>query len=78
MWADTDRGNWAAILVEYNLNTKFSVFASDMYNYGYKHDPAILIDDVTDPFEIHFYNFGGAYKRKFKNCNKLWKTKRWF
>lgn len=63
MWADTDRGNWTAILLEYNLNTKFSVFASDMYNYGYKHDPAILIDDVTDSFEIHFYNFGGAYKK---------------
>lgn len=63
MWADNDRKNWAAILIEYNLNTKFSVFASDMYNYGYKHNPSILIDDITDPFEIHFYNFGGAYKK---------------
>ena len=63
MWADSDRKNWAAILIEYNLNTKFSVFASDMYNYGYKHNPSILIDDITDPFEIHFYNFGGAYKK---------------
>lgn len=63
MWADNDRKNWAAILVEYNLNTKFSVFASDMYNYGYKHDPSILIDDTTDQFDIHFYNFGGAYKK---------------
>ena len=63
MWADTDRKNWVAILLEYNLNSKFSVFASDMYNYGYEHNPSILIDDVTDPFEIHFYNFGGAYKK---------------
>jgi hypothetical protein len=63
MWAENDRKNWAAILVEYNLNTKFSVFASDMYNYGYKHDPTILIDDTTDQFDIHFYNFGGAYKK---------------
>jgi hypothetical protein len=63
MWADNDRKNWAAILVEYNLNTRFSIFASDMYNYGYKHDPSILIDDITDQFDIHFYNFGGAYKK---------------
>ena len=62
LWTETDRRNWAAILIEYNFNTKFSVFASDMYNYGYKHDPTILIDDVTDPFDIHFYNVGGAYK----------------
>jgi hypothetical protein len=63
MWADNDRKNWAAILVEYNLNTRFSIFASDMYNYGYKHDPSKLIDDITDQFDIHFYNFGGAYKK---------------
>ena len=63
MWADNDRNNWVALLLEYNFNSKFSIFASDMYNYGYKHDPTILIDDVTDPFEIHFYNFGGAYKK---------------
>lgn len=63
MWADNDRKNWAAILMEYNLNTKFSVFASDMYNYGYMHEPSILIDEVTDPFKIHFFNFGGSYKK---------------
>lgn len=63
MWADTDRKNWAAILLEYNINTKFSVFASDMFNYGYKYEPSILIDAETDKFDIHFYNFGGAYKQ---------------
>lgn len=63
MWANKDRKNWAALLVEYNINTRFSVFASDMYNYGYEHNPSILIDDITDPFDIHFYSFGGAYKK---------------
>lgn len=62
MWADNDRKNWAALLLEYNFNTKFSMFASDMYNYGYDAD-ANLIDHETDPFDIHFYNVGGAYKK---------------
>ena len=62
MWADNDRKNWVALLLEYNINTKFSVFASDMYNYGYD-KTANLIDHETDPFDIHFYNFGGAYKK---------------
>ena len=38
------------------------MFASDMYNYGYD-ETANLIDHTTDPFDIHFYNFGGAYKK---------------
>lgn len=62
MWADNDRKNWAALLLEYNFNTKFSMFASDMYNYGYDAN-ANLIDHETDPFDIHFYNVGGAYKK---------------
>ncbi len=62
MWANTDRNNWASLLLEYNFNTKFSVFASDMYNYGYDAN-SDLLDEATDPFDIHFYNFGGAYKK---------------
>ena len=62
MWADGDRKNWMAMLLEYNFNTKFSMFASDMYNYGYDEN-ANLIDHITDPFDIHFYNLGGAYKK---------------
>jgi len=62
MWADNDRKNWMAMLLEYNFNTKFSMFASDMYNYGYD-EAANLIDHITDPFDIHFYNLGGAYKK---------------
>lgn len=61
MWADSDRKNWMAFMLEYNFNTKYSVFVSDMYNYGYDEN-ADLIDHTTDPFDIHFYNFGGAYK----------------
>ena len=39
------------------------MFVFDMYNYGYEHNPSILIDDVTDAFDIHFYNVGAAYKK---------------
>jgi len=30
MWADSDRLNWVATLLEYNINTEFSIFASDI------------------------------------------------
>ncbi len=62
LWADSDRKNWASLMVEYNPNTKWSFYVSDMYNYGYD-KTAELIDDVTDPFKIHFYNFGSAYTK---------------
>ena len=62
MWADSDRKNWAALLVEYSPNAKWSFYVSDMYNYGYDHT-SNLIDDVTDKFKIHFYNIGSAYTK---------------
>ncbi|WP_298221399.1 DUF6029 family protein [Flavobacterium sp.] len=54
MWADTDKKNWAASTVEFNLNSKYSFFASDMYNYG------------NDDSEMrnHYYNVGGAFRQK--------------
>jgi hypothetical protein len=52
MWADSDKRNWAASTVEYNFNSKFSVYASDMYNYGNL--------DVNDK---HYYNVGSAFRK---------------
>jgi hypothetical protein len=54
MWADYDKKNWAGSTVEFNLNSKLSFYASDLYNYG---------NDV-DYLQNHYYNFGGAYRRK--------------
>ena len=51
-WADGLFKNWAAIQVEYNFNTKFSVFGTDLYNYG----------NENNNDRIHFYNIGAAYK----------------
>lgn len=62
MWADNDRKNWAAMSVEYNHNANWSIFATDMYNYGY--DPEVdLISNNVDSFKIHFYNVGASYKK---------------
>ena len=62
MWADSDRKNWAAMLVEYNHNLNWSFYVSDMYNYGFDKN-SNLIDDVSDHFKIHFYNLGTAYTK---------------
>jgi hypothetical protein len=61
MWADNDRKNWAAGTVEYNHNENWSIFAMDMYNYGFDHNTLTISE--TDLFDIHFYNFGTAYKK---------------
>lgn len=61
MWADADRKNWMGGTIEYNHNANWSIFAMDMYNYGF--DDKTLTINETDLFDIHFYNFGTAYKK---------------
>lgn len=61
MWADSDRKNWMGGNFEYNHNENWSVFASDMYNYGF--DENLPVINETDLFKIHFYNFGTAFKK---------------
>ena len=61
MWADNDRKNWAAGSIEYNHNEHWSIFAMDMYNYGFDHNTHTISE--IDLFDIHFYNFGTAYKK---------------
>ena len=64
MWANNDRGNWAAFNIEYTHNQNWSVFMIDMYNYGFDEDSNnILIAGHIDKFDIHFYNFGAAYRK---------------
>lgn len=54
MWADSDKKNWASSTLEYNLNSKVSLYVSDMYNYG---------NDDKD-LQHHYYNIGGAIRHK--------------
>ena len=58
LWADADKKNWGSATTEFNLNSKFSVFASDMYNYG---------NDVQSK-RNHYYNFGGSFR---KNATRI-------
>ena len=53
MWADSDKKNWAAGTVEYNLNPQWSVYGTDLYNYG----------NPDEEIQNHYYNFGGAFRK---------------
>lgn len=58
MWADADKKNWASGTMEFNLNSKFSMFLTDMYNYG-----------NSDPEKRHhYYNIGGSFR---KNATRI-------
>ncbi len=49
-----ERKNWAAALVEYNLNQKWNFYVGDSYNYGN--------DDKDRRF--HYYMIGGSYVKE--------------
>lgn len=54
MWADFDKKNWASLLAELNIGTKYTFFVSDMYNYG-NDDPQL---------KNHYYLVGNAFRHK--------------
>lgn len=49
-----DRKNWAAALVEYNLNQRWNFYVGDNYNYG---------NDNEDE-RFHYYMVGGSYAKE--------------
>lgn len=49
LWTEQDQKNWAAALLEFNMAPRWSIFASDMYNYG-----------DTD---MHYYNGGVSWSK---------------
>jgi hypothetical protein len=49
-----DRKNWAAGLVEYNLNQRWNFYVGDQYNYG---------NDNKDE-RYHYYMVGGSYAKE--------------
>tara|TARA_B100000809_G_scaffold102674_1_gene101283 strand:- start:1083 stop:2327 length:1245 start_codon:yes stop_codon:yes gene_type:complete len=49
LWAEKDRKNWAAGVLEYNFNSNFALYVADNWNYG-----------DTD---IHYYSLGGSYSK---------------
>lgn len=48
-----DNKNWSAFGFEYNLNSAFSLYISDMYNY----------QNPSEEKKIHYYNMGGSYSK---------------
>lgn len=44
-----DHGDWWAAMAEFSMAPRFSIFASDMYNYAYE--------------KIHYYSFGVSYTK---------------
>ena len=54
MWADYDKKNWASSTVEFNANSKYSFYITDLYNYG----------NDLEYQRNHYYNLGGADRKK--------------
>jgi hypothetical protein len=48
-----DNKNWTAYAIEFNLNSAFSIYLSDLYNY----------QNPKEEKKIHYYNFGGSYSK---------------
>jgi len=53
MWASADKGDWGAALLEYVPNTMFSIYVTDMYNYGNSHPES----------RVHYYSVGGSFSK---------------
>ena len=53
LYTKQDKNNWAAGTLELSVAPTWSMFASDMYNYG-----AVIITE-----RYHYYNFGGSFTK---------------
>lgn len=53
LWSKEYKGNWAYATLEYTIAPKWSIYASDMYNYG------AAVGEVSD--NRHYYNVGMSF-----------------
>lgn len=53
LWSNSDDHNWIGGTLEYNFNSKFSIYVNDIYNSGSDKDT-----EKTD-----YYNFGGSFTK---------------
>lgn len=53
LWTEEDRGDWAAIAVEYNVSPKWYFSIQDEFNYG---------NDDSDE-QLHYYNIAFGYNQ---------------
>ncbi|WP_338105760.1 DUF6029 family protein [Psychroserpens algicola] len=45
--------DWAGGTIEYNFNSRLSIYANDIWNYG----------NPDEDNQIHYYTFGGSYTK---------------
>jgi len=53
MWSNSDDHDWIGGTLEYNFNSKFSIYVNDIYNDG--------TDKDTE--KTHYYNLGGSFTK---------------
>lgn len=51
LWTKQDKKNWVAATAEFNMNTNWSIFANDMYNYA------------NEEHQDHYYSVGLGYNK---------------
>lgn len=54
LWTKEDRGDWAALTVEYNISPNWFFSVMDEYNYG----------NPSDDMKLHYYNISMGYTEK--------------
>ena len=53
LWSNSKDHDWVGGTIEFNLNSKFSIYVNDIYNSGNDKD--------TD--DTHYYNAGGSFTK---------------
>lgn len=64
LWSKDDQGNWAYATLEYSIAPRWSMYVTDMYNYG----NGKTYDNTTNQYvktknNIHYYNVGFSYSQ---------------
>lgn len=62
LWSEEYHGNWAYATLEYTIAPKWSIYVTDMYNYG----TGVILNYETGNYEakgnnIHYYNAGVSF-----------------
>lgn len=64
LWSKDYKGNWVYATLEYSVAPRWSMFVSDMYNYGTGKE----MDNITGDYYVsknntHYYNVGVSYSQ---------------
>lgn len=59
LWSNSKHEDWIGGTIEYNFNSKFSVYVNDIYNSGEKYNDGVSKENA----ETHYFNFGGSFTK---------------